>query len=338
MGEAQTLAMSKRAPGVDASPASNRQDQKARLGVAKPRVAIIILNLNSYEVTRECLLSLRSIDYENFEILLVDNGSRDGSGEKLAADFPEVKLIRSDGNLGFPGGNNLAIRESLAGSADYLLLLNNDTVVAPDFLSHLVNVAESNPAIGIVDPKILYFEPGDRIWYAGGDYRPGRGLATTRGVHQRDSKKYDTTEEVSFATGCAFLIKTNVVRQIGLLDEVFFLGFEDLDWCIRARAAGFMIYYAPAARVWHKDSYDTKKNWGKPVKDFYSTRNRILLARKYLQIQHWPLFVVSLAGYIVYRSGGYVLRREPKRIAGLLRGVWAGISSPLHSAPANLRR
>ncbi len=285
-----------------------------------------MLTWKSYEVTRDCLHSLRSLDYPDFEILLVDNASGDGSSERLASEFPEVKVIRNRENLGFPGGNNVAIRQALQSTADYLLLLNNDTIVAADFLSHMVEIAESDPAIAIVNPKIFFFEPSDRLWCAGGVYQPWCGMGSMRGVHQRDTGKYDQAEEISFATGCALLIRTSAVRRIGLLDETFFLGFEDLDWCVRARQAGFKLYYAPKAVIWHKDSYDTKRNLGKPIKDFYSTRNRILFARKHMRSRYWPLFMVDLAGYIAYRSAGYLLRREPERIAGLLKGLWAGIS------------
>jgi GT2 family glycosyltransferase len=299
-----------------------------------PQVSIIILNWNSYDVTHACLLSLRSLDYPNFEVLLVDNGSADGSGVKLAADFPEVKLIRSEENRGFPGGNNLAIREALTGSADYLLLLNNDTEVAPDFLSQLVRMAETDPSIGIVNPKIFFYEPANRLWWAGGAYQPWHGLGKMRGVHQVDSGRYDKTEEISFATGCALLIKAEVVRRVGLLDEIYFLGFEDLDWTVRARAAGFKAYYNPAAVIWHKESYCTRRILGKPIKDFYSTRNRILFARRHMRGLYWPLFALSLTGYLLYRSAGYLLRREPQRVGGLLQGIWAGVSTKMQSIDA----
>jgi GT2 family glycosyltransferase len=184
---------------------------------------------------------LRKIDYANIEIVLVDNGSADGSAERLAAEFPEVRLIQNEKNLGFPAGNNVALRDALQRNPDYFLLLNNDTLVAPDFLSKLVKVAESDGKIGVVNPKILYFEPSDRIWFAGGFYKPWWNTGKVSGENRRDVGKYDDTREITFATGCAFLIKTGVVRQVGLLDEIFFLGFEDLDWTVRALQAGIRL-------------------------------------------------------------------------------------------------
>lgn len=290
----------------------------------EPRVSIIILNLNSYDVTRACLVSLRELNYPNFEITLVDNGSGDSSGERLARDFPELRCIRNDENLGFTGGNNVGIRDALGRGPDYLLLLNNDTVVAANFLSELVRVAENDARIGILNPKIYFFEPADKIWCAGGIHKPWWSFAKMVGVHERDVGRYDQTREISFATGCALLIKSEVVRQIGPLDEVFFLGFEDLDWCVRALQAGFKAVYVPAAVVWHKDSYDTKKNLGKPGKDFYSIRNSILFARKHMPSRYWPLFFFSLARYLAYRTAGYLIRVELKRVKALYSGLWSG--------------
>jgi GT2 family glycosyltransferase len=289
-----------------------------------PRVVIIVLTWRSYDVTKDCLNSLRKLDYSNFEVVLVDNGSADGSGERLASEFPEVRLIKNEKNLGFPAGNNVAIRYALERNATYLLLLNNDTLAAPDFLSKLVHVAGSDDKIGIVNPKILYFEPSDRIWFGGGFYQPWWSAGKVCGENRRDFGRYDETREITFATGCAFLIKAGVVRQIGLLDEIYFLGFEDLDWTVRATKAGFRAFYVGSALIRHKASYDTTKNLGKPARDFYRTRNSILFARKHVPFRYWPLFLLSLGKYVAYRSAGYLLRAETKRAVMLYRGLWDG--------------
>ncbi len=149
-------------------------------------MSIIVLNWNSYDVTRDCLLSLRRLEYSQHEVVLVDNGSVDSSPEKLAQEFPEVRMIRNPTNLGFAGGNNVGIRHALSRGTDYLLLLNNDTVVAPNLLSELVRVSESSPQIGMVNPKIYYAEPADRIWYAGGRYEPWRTFPKHFGLRRRD--------------------------------------------------------------------------------------------------------------------------------------------------------
>lgn len=302
---------------------------KKSTSAVRPKVSIIILNWNSYEVTRDCLLSLEKINYPNYEVVLVDNGSVDGSADKLRHQFPSARLIRNETNLGFAGGNNVAMRDVLARGADYLLLLNNDTIVAPDFLDQLIGGAETKPEIGLVNPKILYYDPADRIWYAGGSYKLGWSFARHLGVHRVDNGKYNRVREVSFVTGCALLVKTEVVRKIGLLDEVFFFGFEDLDWCVRAMREGFRALYVPSAVVWHREGYVTKKNLGKPVKDFYYFKNSVILARKHLEAWHWPLYVLSIARHLAYRTAGYVVRREPQRIKAMYRGLWSGFHTKL---------
>jgi GT2 family glycosyltransferase len=294
---------------------------------ASPKVSIITLTWNSYEVTRDCLLTLKKLDYPNFEIIVVDNGSTDGSQEQLDRDFPEVRHLRNRTNLGFSGGNNVAIRDALARNADYLLLLNNDTIVSPTFLRELVQVAESDEKIGLLNPKIYYFEPPDRIWYAGGLRKPWRVFPKHLGLHKRDDGSYNETREVTFITGCALLVKAAVVRKIGLLDEIFFLGFEDADWSVRALQAGFKGVYVPAAVIWHRDAYVTRKNFGRAGRDFYTMRNTILFARKHLQRRHWPLFMMSVARYVAYRTIVDLTKADVKTVRALYQGLWSGCST-----------
>jgi len=289
-----------------------------------PKVTIVILNWNGYEVTRECLISLSKIDYTNYGIVLVDNGSADGSPERLGAEFPGVILIRNQKNLGFTGGNNVGIRRALEENADYVLLLNNDTVVAPNFLSELIRAGESDKRIGLLNPKIFYFKPSDRIWYAGGSLSIWKGIASHRGSRQVDRGMYDSPEEVTFITGCAFLIKAEVIRKIGLLDECFFYTSEDADWSIRSLNAGYKALYVSSSVIWHKESMDTKHNAGKRFRDFYNVRNMILLARKHARPQHWPTVLLSLSLMLGYRTAGYSVRGEFERVGALFRGLWAG--------------
>jgi GT2 family glycosyltransferase len=306
--------------------------------VKTPKVSIVILNWNGYDVTRECLISLSKIDYPNYEIVLVDNGSTDGSPDKLAAEFPGVTIIRNKTNVGFTGGNNAGIQSALDKHPDYILLLNNDTVVEPHFLFELISVGESDDRIGILNPKIYYFDPPVRIWYAGGHFSQWRGLASHVGVGKLDAGAYDQLREVTFITGCAFLIKTKVIHRIGLLDERFFYLWEDTDWSIRALQAGFKAFYVPSAAIWHKESFDIKRNAGKPFRDFYYVRNRILLARKHARIYHWPTLFISLSLMLAYRMTGYFLRGEFDRVRALCRGLWSGCGMKAFSNPALGRR
>jgi GT2 family glycosyltransferase len=299
-----------------------------------PKVSIVILNWNGYGVTRECLASLSKIDYPNCGVVLVDNGSADGSPDRLAAEFPEITLIRNQENLGFTGGNNVGIRRALEENADYVLLLNNDTVVAPNFLSELIRAGESDNRIGLLNPKILYFEPSDRIWYAGGSFNIWKGIASHRGNRELDRGLYDTPEEVTFITGCAFLIKTEVIRKIGLLDECLFYSCEDTDWTIRSLKTGYKALYVPSSVLWHKESMDVKSNAGKAFRDFYNVRNCLLLARRHAKAYHWPSFLFCLALMVSYRMAGYTVRGEFDRVGAIYRGLRDGFVMDLSLSPA----
>jgi len=302
---------------------TNRAESSKPL-VTTPKVAIVILNWNGYDVTRECLASLSKIDYPNYEIVLVDNGSTDGSPERLVAEFPGITVIRNKENLGFTGGNNVGIRRALEENADYVFLLNNDTVVAANFLSELIRAGESDKRIGLLNPKIFYFEPSNRIWYAGGSFNIWKGIASHRGSRRVDRGLHDLQEEVTFITGCAFLIKTEVIRKIGMLDECFFYTCEDTDWTIRSLNAGYKALYAPSSVIWHKESLDVKRNAGKAFRDFYNVRNSLLLARKHAKAYHWPSFLFCLALMVSYRTAGYLIRGEFDRVRAIYRGLRDG--------------
>jgi GT2 family glycosyltransferase len=289
-----------------------------------PKVSIIMLVWNSYEVTRDCLLSLRKLDYPAFETILVDNGSVDGSGERIAREFPEVKYIRNEQNLGFTGGNNVGMRQALKEGANYVLLLNNDTIVSPNFLAEMIRVAEADGRIGMVNPKIYYFEPSDKIWYAGGAYIRWKTFPVHFGLRQRDDGSYNETKEVSFATGCALLVRAETTRKVGLLDDTFFLNYEDVDWSARVIEAGYKAMYVPNSVIWHRDSYDTKKNAGLARRDFYNMRNAVLCARKHLPLYQLPLFVYSMTIYIGYVTLRSIVQSDFKRAVALYRGVWDG--------------
>ncbi len=261
-------------------------------------VAIIVLNWNNETDTIDCLRSLEKITYPNYKVFLVDNGSKEESVSLLRPFHKDkVVLIENGKNLGFSGGNNVGIRRALAEGFTYVFLLNNDTVVAPDFLEKMVAVAGDNAQNGIVGPKIYYYAEPQRIWYGGGLIRwPKGGVHPGQGeidAHPDESAPLET----GYVTGCALLIKARAIREIGGLDEDFFLYHEDTDWSVRARKAGYAIMYAPAAKVYHKVSR-TASALGSPKILYYDTRNVLLLAKR-----HAPLpmragaYIVSIARY-----------------------------------------
>lgn len=296
-----------------------------------PKVCVIVLNWNTWQVTCDCLHSLKRVEYPNLEIVLVDNGSANDSAEQLAARFPEIPLIRNDVNRGFAGGNNVAIRRALQHGADYVLLLNNDTVVSPRSIVEMVTMAESDPDLALVSPKIHYFDSPYRVWYAGGTFSLWRGIAHHIGLGREDNARYEQPKECTFATGCALLARADFIREAGYLDENFFMVCEDTDWCVRAMKAGYLIGYAPAAVIWHKESYTIRYTSGKWLRDYYNIRNSLLIARKHAQLYHWPTLTASLAALLIYRTVGYCVRREWDRVGALYRGLRDGLTCRLSS-------
>lgn len=294
-----------------------------------PRVSIVLLNWNSYAVTLDCVLSLRKLDYPNYEVLLVDNGSKDASPDRLAAAAPELRLLRSETNLGFAGGCNIGIRDAVARGADYVLLLNNDTLVAPDFLTQLIRVAESDPQIGVLNPKILSVDPPGLIDYGGGVHTAWRLCPKVLGQHQKDEGQCDELREVTFLTGCALLVKAEVIRRVGVLELVYFHLMEDVEWSLRALRAGYKGMYVPQSLVWHKGHTTVKHHHDNGFLEFYFTRNNIIFLRKHLPRYQWPLKMSWMCAYALKRTAMYALAGDWANVKALYRGFWAGSTERL---------
>jgi hypothetical protein len=242
------------------------------------RVMIIVLNWNGLADTLACLASLARLDYRVHEVVVVDNGSTDDSVSAIRASYPQVTLIETGENLGYVGGNNVGLEHARAMGADFALLLNNDTEVAPDFLGLLVEAAEADSAIGIVGPTIYYFDRPNVVWSAGGAIDWGRGRTRMIGLDEVDHGQFGhAVRPVDFVTGCALLIKMSVVDQVGMLDPRFFAYYEEAEWCVRVARAGFRILHVPQAKIWHKISPDARE--ASPQVHYYMIRNRLLLLK-----------------------------------------------------------
>jgi hypothetical protein len=247
----------------------------------QPSVAIIILNWNGLVDTIDCLNSLKEIDYQNYKVVVVDNASTDGSQELIRRNFPQHHLICNSENLGFPEGNNVAIRWALSHNYDYVLLLNNDTVVEKDFLVKLVNVCSSDRDCGIVGPNILYYSNSTKSWSLGGYFD-----ARNRRPYQYNSLASPVNEtgnirEVDWVSGCALLIKLEVIKKIGLLDPDYFFGTEDADWCARAKKFGYKIIYVHDSVVSHKKTIELLEKEYTPLELYYTMRNILIYAKKH---------------------------------------------------------
>ncbi len=247
----------------------------------EPKVFIIIINFNSRLDTQEVLESLEKVNYPNFEVVVVDNASQEKfSLADLNLDL-KIKLIQNPKNIGFSGGNNLGIKYALANGADYVLLLNNDTIVSSDFLTELVKAAEDSQKFGIVGPKIYFYDQKDKLWFAGGKINWFYNKAEMRGYNQIDQGQYDQPliQKTEYVTGCCMLAKKEIIQKIGLMPEEYFLYYEDTDWSLAVQKAGYQCVFAPLAKIWHKGSKSTGQESDPYI--YYHVRNGLILSKKY---------------------------------------------------------
>lgn len=260
------------------------------------KVFVVILDYNGHKDTLELLLSLQNVKKENLDlfVVVVDNYPKDPI--KLnPSDYKDLNLhlIYNRQNLGFSGGNNVGINYSLKNDADYVLVLNNDTLVEPLFVKELVSAAQKDERVGIVVPKIYFAkgyefhkdrykenELGKVIWYAGGFIDWDNVIGGHRGVDELDRGQYNKVWETTLATGCCLLIKKEVLKKVGGYDDRYFLYYEDADLSVRVRKEGFKLIYAPSATIWHKNAQSTGGS-GSALQDYFITRNRLLFGLKY---------------------------------------------------------
>ena len=234
-----------------------------------PKISIIILNWNGFEKTIDCLESLKKNIYPNYEVIVVDNGSEGNDVDILKKRYKDyIKLIENKKNLGFAEGNNVAIKHILKKKeSSYLVLLNNDTVVTPDFLKEGLKIFQKDSKIGICGPKIKYYNT-NKIWWAGSKLYKGREILFKSsfrigkhiGKRKDDEGQYDEIKSTDYVTGCALFIKREVIKKIGLLDKKFFLYGEDIDWNIKAKLAGYKLIYFPTGVIYHAIPLNDKSN------------------------------------------------------------------------------
>ncbi len=280
------------------------------------KITVSIVSYNSAVHLGECLKSLELLELNghSLRILVVDNASSDKS-VAVAESFDKVTVMASNKNLGFAGGHNLAIKKALADKSDWILILNPDAKVDRNLIVELL-AASRLPAVGILSPKIYFWpgfefrknrylknELGKVIWYAGGKIDWDNVLVVHRGVDEVDKGQYDLISETDFATGAAMFVKAQVFDQIGLLNERYFLYFEDVEFCQRAKLAGFKVVYVPKAIVWHKWAQSTKG--GSELQDYFITRNRLLFGFRHARAR------VKLA--LLKQAMIFLFKDPPKR-------------------------
>ena len=245
-----------------------------------PKVSIIILNWNGLKDTLECLESISKISYSNYEIIIVDNNSKGNDVEIIEKEYGNIikKIMVNECNLGFSGGCNVGINYALHNNTEFVLLLNNDTIVENDFLDELIKTALSVPYAGIVGPIIGYYYDREKIWSAYGSISKIRSSGFTKKFNTKIDL-LNKNEQCTFLSGCCQLIRKDVIEKIGLLDEKYFLYLEDTDYCWRTSKAGYKIVMVAKSKIYHKVNVSSRRD-NSLTPFYYTTRNRFYFAKK----------------------------------------------------------
>lgn len=287
-----------------------------------PNVGIVISNYNGWQDTVQCLESLQKQTYRDFEIILLDDASTNDSVQQLQKHLTEnTVFLPQEANSGFAAVNNVGMRRALADGCDWVLLLNNDTVVAPDFLETLLR---ETPAGAVSCPKMLFLDPPDEIWFAGGELDRATGKVKHLGGHEKDGPAFAEKKQVSFITFCCVLLPRQVVEEVSFLDETLFMYCEDVDYCIRLADAGVPLWFLPDARIWHKAGGSA----GGMLSVYYITRNTLYLTCKgksalQIRARTLPVLISGAARYALTK----LLGRKKGRSYGAFRGAldfWRG--------------
>jgi len=286
----------------------------------QPLVSIIILSYNSLKFLEKCLRSVLNTKYNNFEVILVDNASTDSSIEYVEKEFGHdyrLNIIRNERNLGFAEGNDVGARVA---RGNYVVFLNPDTVVDPNWLNEFVNLMEDDPAIGVCQSKLLSME-NSKILDSAGDFIDRYGVMMRRGGDwmERDEGQYDTVDEIFSARGAAMMIRRRIINEVGLFDPAFFLTYEDIDFCWRARLRGYKVCFVPKSVVYHAGEAFTSTSF----KVFFTARNRIMALIKNYELRTLVRLlphVVAVSIFIL--AAELVIRNRPRLALNRLRGIF----------------
>lgn len=284
-----------------------------------PLVSIVTLTWNTTDITCDFLRSINEhCSYPSLEIIIADNGSKEDPTEVFKAIRPDVKVILNGKNLGFTGGNNVAID---AATGDYLFIVNNDTEFTPGLLEGLLEVFDQYPDAGVVSPKFHYFFQKGTIEYAG--YPPINvftGRNSKVGCREEDKGQYNNITTTGYAHGGAMMVPRKIIDEIGGLPDEFFIYYEEFDWCAQIKRKGYQVYYQPKSLIYHKESMTTGKS--SPFKTFYLTRNRILFMKRNMTTGNFLIFLTYFSLFTVPKNSAvFLLKRQMHHF----RSFWKGI-------------
>lgn len=291
-----------------------------------PLVSIITINYNTPEVTGAMLHSLSLLNYPNLEVIVVDNASPQYSSLYLKKAFPFITHITSPVNVGFAGGNNIGLHFA---KGEYVFLLNNDTEVTPGLVTLLVDYLQQHPECGIACPKIKYYSMPDTIQYAGGvGLHPLTSRSYDIGYLQKDNGQHNDTRKTDLPNGAAMMIPAGLLNRVGLMSELFFLYYEELDWAARFKKAGYEIHYVGTAEVFHKESVSTGKN--SPFKTFYLYRNRLLYVRRNYKRGR---LLSAASFFILVATPVHIIKHALKGEWGHSKAIWKALVWNMRNDP-----
>lgn len=279
---------------------------------------MVTVNYNGTQDTLELLASLSKASFQELEVIVVDNASKEDPTVRIHQAFPEVQVIRSEKNLGFAGGNNLGIQKALG---KYIMLLNNDTVVDAGFAEPIVSAFKQYPEVGIVGSKIRFLHSPGVLQYAGSTaMNPYTLTSFAIGWGKKDEGQFDTPGYTHLSHGAAMTVSRESIDKAGLMEDAYFLYYEELDWCLQIQKAGFKIWFAPSSLVHHKESMSVGK--ASPLQEYYKTRNRIFLARRNFK---GLTLILCLLYLIVIANPLHLVKKMLNGQTDMARAQWRGL-------------
>lgn len=298
------------------------------------RIAIIIINFNGKEDTLECLESVFKIDYPDFKVYVVDNGSSDGCAQAIRSRFKDVVLIENKENLGFCIANNMGINLALKDQSEYVMILNNDTVVLPDVINELKSCLENDPAIGAANPIVAYYGDREKFDFYGTMIDWGNG-DLCRQYEEEYVKAAGKALDIDFVTWCAVLIKRKALEKTGFLDEQLFLYYDDADWSIRCQKAGYRTVLYPKPLVYHKISQSSGGVYS-PLVYFYLFRNRFIFIKKHASVLRKLQFSLCYSNDTLREYFKLGQDKSQEKADAVLDGFWSAISGCKGSSRINM--
>jgi GT2 family glycosyltransferase len=302
--------------------------------IALKKLAIVIVNWNSFELTRDTLHSLQNTSYQNYDCIVVDNGSNDDSAHQLESQFSNIILLRADENKGFTGGNNIGMQFALDKGYEYIMMLNNDVEVEPHFLEPLIEKLNNNENLAAVQPLIYFHHDKNIIWNAGSTYNALFGICSTPNYNQRDDEhaQMHIQKSVDWITGCAFMIRAAVLQQVGLLKQGYFIYYEDVDLSFRIKAAGYQMAYVPSSVIYHiagmshKSKEKGKEGFVSAKVHYLNARNRIWFLKQHTPIWAIPTVVLFHTFYFFSIGFYFIFRARWKKWKAWNKGLLEGLT------------